>query len=160
MFVSIDYGEDRPYWVGENIMKISKNPGYEAYYAIRRLDDPPFRTDSYPQNDYNPSDPLNSWGQPEHVSEEFFGDCKIFINNDNGGVHINSGIPNKAAYLITTKIGSEKAKQIYYNAMFYLNANSQFTDARSAVEQATRDLYGSGAEFRAVENAFDLVGIY
>lgn len=157
MFASIDYGDNLPYWSAEEIMKIAQTPGYEAYYALRRLDDPPFRTDAYAVNNYNPLDPLNSWGQPEHTSEQYNAGCWPWT--DNGGVHINSGIPNKAAYLITTNIGPAKAKQIYYYAMFYLTATSKFVDARIAVEQATIDLYGTGPELTAVQNAFTTVGI-
>lgn len=155
MFTSIDYGDDRPYWMAENILKNNQGP----YYAMRRLDDPPFRTDSYPENNYNPQDPLNSWGQPEHTSEQYHAGSWPWT--DNGGVHENSGIPNKAAYLITThaSVGVQKAKQIYYYAMFYLSANSQFVDARDAVEQATIDLYGIGQELTVVRAAFDAVGI-
>lgn len=155
MFASIDYGDDLPYWMAENIMKDTKGP----YYAMRRLDDPPFRTDSYPENNYNPKDPLNGWGQPEHTSEQYR--AASWPWTDNGGVHINSGIPNKAAYLITThaNVGAKKAKQIYYYAMFYLSANAQFVDARDAVEQATIDLYGNGKELSVVRTAFDAVGI-
>lgn len=158
MFVSIDYGDTLPYWIGEDIMKIASTPGNKAYYALRRMDDPSFRTDSYPENDYNPSNPLGSWGQPEHTSEQYHAAC--FPWTDNGGVHVNSGIPNKAAYLITINIGAAKAKQIYYHAMFYLSSNSLFVDARDAVEQATIDLYGSGSELSAVRAAFDTVGIW
>lgn len=159
MFASIDYGDDLPYWLAEEIMKIAKIPGKEAYYALRRMDDPPFRTDSYSENDYNPKDALSSWGQPEHTSEQYHANSRPWT--DYGGVHINSGIPNKAAYLITTNtsVGAEKAKQIYYYAMFYLSSNSQFIDARDAVEQATIDLYGSGQEFAVVQAAFNTVGI-
>ncbi|MEP9410256.1 MAG: peptidase M4 family protein [Candidatus Brocadia sp.] len=159
MFVSIDYGDDLPYWLAEEIMKIAKTPGKEAYYAMRRMDDPPFRTDIYPENDYNPKNPLNSWGQPEHTSEQYRAVSRPWT--DYGGVHINSGIPNKAAYLITTNtnVGVEKAKQIYYYAMFYLSPNSQFVDARDAVEQATIDLYGKGPELTVVQSAFAAVGI-
>ncbi len=157
MFVTLDYGDDLPYWSGEEIMKIAETPGYEAYYALRRLDDPPFRTDSYPENDFDSSNPLGSWGQPEHTSEQYIAGCWPWT--DNGGVHINSGIPNKAAYLITTDIGAVKAKQIYYSAMFYLSSNSKFIDGRGAVEQATIDLYGAGAELTSVQTAFDAVGI-
>ncbi|NUO08544.1 MAG: peptidase M4 family protein [Candidatus Brocadia sp.] len=159
MFNSIDYGDDLPYLLSEEIVKIDETPGNEAYYAMRRMDDPSFRSDSYPENDYDPNDPLNSWGQPEHTSEQYNAGC--FPWTDNGGVHINSGIPNKAAYLITLNdnVGSEKAKQIYYYAMFYLSPNSQFVDARDAVEQATKDIYGRGQELIAVQAAFDAVGI-
>ncbi len=140
-------------------MKIAQTPGNEAFYALRRMDDPPFRTDSYPGNDYDPSEPLSSWGQPEHTSEQYLTTRCLGLINDNGGVHINSGIPNKAAYLITLNVGAEKAKQIYYQAMFYLSSNSQFKDARDAVEQATVDLYGRGSELSAVQAAFTAVGI-
>ncbi|GAN32643.1 MAG: peptidase M4 family protein [Candidatus Brocadia sp. AMX2] len=159
IFASIDYGDDLPYWLAEDIMKIAKTPGKEAYYALRRMDDPPFRTDSYPENDYDPKNPLNSWGQPEHTSEQYHAASRPWT--DYGGVHINSGIPNKAAYLIitNTSIGAEKAKQIYYHAMFYLSPNSQFVDARDAVEQATIDLYGKGLELAGVQTAFTAVGI-
>lgn len=157
MFVAIDYGDNFPYQLAEDIMKVAKTPGNEALYALRRMDDPPFQTDSYPENDYDPSDPLASWGQPEHTSEQYHARC--FPWTDNGGVHINSGIPSKAAYLITINIGAAKAKQIYYYAMFYLGPNSQFVDARDAVEQATIDLYGVGSELSAVKTAFDAVGI-
>src|SRR4029079_944922 len=49
--------------------------------------------------------------QPAHM--------KDYVNtiSDNGGVHINSGIPNHAFYLIATQIGGnawEKAGQIWY----------------------------------------------
>lgn len=157
MFAAIDFGDDLPYQIGEEIMKIDETPGYEAYYAMRRMDDPSFRTDGYSKNDYNPNDPLNGWGQPEHTSEQYIAGCWPWT--DNGGVHINSGIPNKAAYLITVHIGADKAKQIYYLAMFYLSSNSTFTVARDAVEQATIDLYGAGPVLAAVQGAFDAVGI-
>ncbi|MBI5445802.1 MAG: peptidase M4 family protein [Deltaproteobacteria bacterium] len=156
MFVTIDAGDLEPYQIGEEIMKIAKTPGYEGYYALRRMDDPPFRTDAYAYNDYVPADPLSGWGQPGHTSEQYIvGTC--LPTNDYGGVHINSGIPNKAAYLITEAIGAAKAQQIYYLAMFYLTSTSGFTAARDAVEQATLDLYPS--DLSAVQNAFTQVGI-
>ena len=156
--VAIRYGDDLPYQIGEDIMKIDETPGNEGYYALRRMDDPPFRTDAYDYNDYDPADPLNSWGQPEHTSEQYIvGSCWPW--NDNGGVHINSGIPNKAAYLIIDAIGATKTEQIYYYGMFNLSATSQFTDARAALELATLDLYGNGPELAAVQAAFDAVGI-
>jgi Zn-dependent metalloprotease len=94
--------------------------------------------------------------QPAHMSEY----RNLSIEQDNGGVHINSGIPNRAAALIIEQIGNQKAGQIYYRALSqYLTRNSQFGDLRKAVEQATRDLYGDGTELQAVHQAFDAVGI-
>ncbi|MDD4237582.1 MAG: M4 family metallopeptidase [Desulfotomaculaceae bacterium] len=80
---------------------------------------------------------------------------------DNGGVHINAGIPNKAAYLIITGVGPEKAAEIYYRAMcYYLTTTSSFVDFANALLQVTTDLYGEGgAEYVTVRNAFISVGI-
>lgn len=160
MFNAMEYGDSSAYLIGHTIMKIATKPNYQAYYALRRMDDPTFRSDAYPENDYNLADPLNNWGQPAHTSEKYVAGCWPWT--DNGGVHINSGIPNKAAYLIVSNpaVGLAKAEQIYYQAMFYLTSDAQFTDGRNAVELATTDLYGSGAELAVVQQAFDTVGIY
>jgi len=104
----------------------------------------------------NPGGDLVLSRQPAHMSEY----RNLDINQDNGGVHINSGIPNRAAAHIIEQIGSEKAAQIYYRALSqYLTRNSQFGDLRKAVEQATKDLYGEGTELQVVRQAFDMVGI-
>jgi Zn-dependent metalloprotease len=82
-------------------------------------------------------------------------------DGDNGGVHVNSGIPNRAAALIIRAIGRDKAERIYYRALStYLTRNSQFTDARVAVVQAAGDLFGrQSAEVTAANQAFDQVGV-
>jgi bacillolysin len=62
--------------------------------------------------------------------------------------------------LIIQAIGREKVERIYYRALTtYLTRNSQFKDARNAVEQAAKDLYGDGNEASVVRQAFDAVGI-
>lgn len=80
---------------------------------------------------------------------------------DNGGVHINSGIPNFAYYKFATAIGKDKAERVYYRALTtYLVRTSQFLDLRLAVIKAAGDLYGAtGAEVAAAKSAFDAVGI-
>ena len=80
---------------------------------------------------------------------------------DNGGVHINSGIPNFAFYKFATVVGRPKAEKVYYQALTkYLTARAQFADLRLAVVQAATDLHGaSSAEVAAVRSAFDAVGI-
>jgi Zn-dependent metalloprotease len=91
--------------------------------------------------------------QPANVSEQYFGD------EDNGGVHINSGIPNFAFFKFAEAVGKDKAETVFYRALvFYLTRSSQFIDARNAVIQATDDLYGS-SEVNAARSAFDQVGI-
>ncbi len=101
-----------------------------------------------------PGDP--SW-QPAHMNE--YQNLPVNAQNDNGGVHINSGIPNKAFYLFAGAVGNAKAEQVYYRALTqYLTASSQFVDCRLAVIQAAQDLYGS-TEADAAASAFDQVGI-
>ncbi|SJZ75812.1 M4 family metallopeptidase, partial [Garciella nitratireducens] len=80
---------------------------------------------------------------------------------DNGGVHINSGIPNKAAYLIAKEIGMKKTAQIYYWALTnYMNMYTDFEQAYHSLEQSAIDLYGEGsAEVGAIKNSFASVGI-
>jgi len=96
----------------------------------------------------------NGW-QPKDMTEFYTGE------QDNGGVHINSGIPNRAYYLVATDIGKDKAEQIYYQALDnYLTVSSQFIDLRLAVLRAAADIHGDGsAEVQAAQSAFDTVGI-
>ncbi|KAF2129149.1 thermolysin family peptidase [Dothidotthia symphoricarpi CBS 119687] len=52
--------------------------------------------------------------QPKHMKDIYTG------SDDNGGVHINSGIPNHAFYLAATAIGGnswEKAGKVWYKTM-------------------------------------------
>ncbi|MCB2293547.1 M4 family metallopeptidase [Clostridium algoriphilum] len=80
--------------------------------------------------------------------------------NDNGGVHTNSGITNKAAYLIAKSIGMAKTAKIYYNAYNYLSYDIDFQGAANAIIQATTDLYGaSSAEVTSVKSAFMTVKV-
>jgi len=104
------------------------------------------------------SDP-HQGGQPADMNEYLY--LPYTEDNDNGGVHINSGIPNKACYLVANQIGREKTEQIYYRTLtYYLTPKSQFIDARNATMQSAADLYGAGsAEYNAVATAFDNVGI-
>ena len=81
------------------------------------------------------------------------------IKYDNGGVHINSGIPNKAAYNTITKLGKEKSEQIYYRALTkYLTRQSNFSDASRALIQSAKDLYGQ-KDADAVKAAWNEVGV-
>lgn len=83
---------------------------------------------------------------------------------DQGGVHINSGIPNYATYLMTDGpggMGRDKAERVVYRAMRqgYLTMNSQFVDYRRGLIRAAKDLFGDGAEAAAIRQSFDTVGI-
>jgi hypothetical protein len=82
-------------------------------------------------------------------------------SEDNGGVHINSGIPNFAFYKLATATTRDKAALIFYKALDdYLTKSSQFVDLRLAVVKAAGDLYGtSSSEATQAGLAFDAVGI-
>lgn len=82
---------------------------------------------------------------------------------DNGGVHINSGIPNYAFYLIATEIGGyswEKSGKIWYNTLGLLEKNSDFQDMADCTFEAAVDLFGTGStEQDAVNKGWSGVGI-
>ncbi len=112
------------------------------------------------------ANPANANGlsiQPTKLSE--YQNLPNTEAGDWGGVHINSGIPNRAAYLLAegpgTGIGRDKTEVIYYRALTtYLQASSQFIDAREALIQSAEDLYGaSSAEVQAVKDAWDAVEV-
>jgi Zn-dependent metalloprotease len=96
--------------------------------------------------------------QPAHM--------KDYVNtiNDNGGVHINSGIPNHAFYVVATELGGyawEKAGQIWYVTLKdKLTSSSKFQDCANLTYQAAADLFGSGSiEHQAVKKGWAEVGI-
>src|SRR6266498_1710853 len=84
---------------------------------------------------------------------------------DNGGVHINSGIPNHAFYLAAVKIGGfawEKAGRIWYDTLrdTHVRPSTGFRSfARLTLINAGR-LFGNGsAEQQAVREAWHEVGV-
>lgn len=95
------------------------------------------------------------------------GHMRDFVHSyqDNGGVHINSGIPNHAFYLAALALGGnawEKAGRIWYEALrdSKLRPNSGFrTFARLTVANAGR-LYGlNSPEQRAIHDSWLTVGV-
>gem|GEM_PF-409252 len=112
-----------------------------------------------------PGDALRSlaeptlYGQPAHMTEYYeLADTKA---EDWGGVHINSGIPNKAAYNIASNIGMEKTAKIYYRALTeYMHADTNFEQATYCLMQAATDLFGKDSnEVTAIKNSFASVGV-
>lgn len=91
------------------------------------------------------------------------GTMEEFVNTtgDNGGVHVNSGIPNNAFYRVATAIGRSRASAIWYKALTsYLTSSSEFVDGRIATLSAAKQLFGEpSAEVTAVRNAWDAVGV-
>lgn len=98
-------------------------------------------------------------GQPDNMSDyQNYPDTSSY---DNGGVHINSGIPNKAAYNIASLIGMEKTAKIYYRALTnYMSTYTDFEGAKNCLVQAAVDLYGpNSVEAADVNAAFNNVGV-
>ncbi|KEI99384.1 peptidase M4 [Clostridium botulinum A2B3 87] len=102
--------------------------------------------------------------QPAHMKDY----RSMDIRYDNGGVHVNSGIINHAAYLIADeveKLGVENSKDImaklFYTANCYeWDETTNFSKCRNDLIKVTKDLYGENSKYvQIVENAFDKVGI-
>ncbi|WP_328938567.1 M4 family metallopeptidase [Streptomyces tauricus] len=91
-------------------------------------------------------------------------DDYVRTGRDNGGVHINSGIPNHAFYLAATALGGqawERAGKIWYSVLTggELDSKASFSDfARLTLAQA-RALFGEGEELQAVTKAWEQVGV-
>jgi Zn-dependent metalloprotease len=86
------------------------------------------------------------------------------IDSDNGGVHINSGIPNKAFYLLAMELGGyswEKAGKIWYVTLRdKLRERSNFNMAARFTFETAGELYGRRSkEQNAVKKAWSSVGI-
>lgn len=138
--------DDANWTMGEQVVK---SPPFPTR-VLRSLEDPNLGV-------YDPREPLNGVGQPATVDE--YARLPNSRDADNGGVHINSGIPNHAAYWLAQAIGREQTGQIYYRALTqYLQPSSDFGEAAAATVRAAQDLYGAeGAT--AARAAFGRVGI-
>ncbi|MBD1940964.1 peptidase M4 family protein [Coleofasciculus sp. FACHB-712] len=83
---------------------------------------------------------------------------------DNGGVHINSGIANRAFYLAAVEIGGyawEKAGKIWYIALRdRLRSRANFKRAANTLITVAGELYGEGSkEQNAVRKGWQEVGV-
>ena len=99
--------------------------------------------------------------QPGHTDDfvEMPNDGSPF--NDNGGVHYNSGIPNRAYYLMVQSIGRKAAEQIVYRALTEkLESDSGFEDFRTASLEVARELWGEDSpEYQGANESFAAVGL-
>lgn len=130
---------DRDDWlIGEDVIRSGD--------ALRNMQNP--------HNNASTGDFGGGW-QPDHYNEIYTGSL------DNGGVHINSGITNRAYYLFATATSKNIAERVYYRALTtYLTRSSQFSDLRAAVLQSANDLYSSNPNVATqAASAFDQVGI-
>ena len=96
--------------------------------------------------------------QPDHMKKLYKG------QQDNGGVHINSGIPNKAFYLAAAALSPQghswdKAGPIWYETLCNrLRPNSGFADCAKLTIDVAKQLQGAAAA-TAVRKAWRAVGL-
>ncbi|TDH18410.1 peptidase M4 family protein [Segetibacter sp. 3557_3] len=95
--------------------------------------------------------------QPDHMSKY------DRTTSDNGGVHINSGIPNKAFYLAAIGLGGkawERAGNIWYQALIdpRLTATAQFQDFADITADVAGKLYDESVQAIIIK-AWKSVGI-
>lgn len=109
---------DADWLIGNDIM------GPELYgEALRSMKAPGTAYDNYIMG----KDP-----QPDHMTRYYYG------ANDNQGVHINSGIPNRVFYLVAMDIGTDKAALIWYSTLQRLWPNALFGDFAYMVADSAR----------------------
>jgi hypothetical protein len=104
--------------------------------------------------------PGTAYDDPKLGKDPQVGSYKDFIHttNDNGGVHINSGIPNRAFQLAATSIGgssAEGAGRIWYAALTGTDVgpNTDFAGFAAATVAA------AGPHADAVRQAWTTVGV-
>jgi Zn-dependent metalloprotease len=96
--------------------------------------------------------------QPAHMKDY------RHMTQDNGGVHINSGIPNHAFFVVAMEMGGyawEKAGKIWYVTLRdRLRSSSSFQRAANLTFHVAGELFGTGShEQQAVRKGWTEVGI-
>jgi Zn-dependent metalloprotease len=140
-----------------------KNSGWMV--GVEATVNPPLRNMADPHQGL-PSCPGTPFAQPKHMDEYVV----LGPDSDHGGVHCNSGIPNRALYLLAeglsaeglgASVGRQHAEQIVYYALTQLlHQSDQFLDVRRQMIVAAQVKYGAGSpDVAAVGKAFDSVGI-
>ncbi|MBF4601526.1 M4 family metallopeptidase [Frigoribacterium sp. VKM Ac-1396] len=104
-------------------------------------------------------DVLGKDPQPGHL------DDYVETTDDNGGVHLNSGIPNRAFYLVAEALGGEawvRAGQIWYDTLTggALPTEATFAQFATATVEAAATRYGAESdEARATSAGWQGVGV-
>ncbi|HEX8346001.1 MAG TPA: M4 family metallopeptidase [Actinoplanes sp.] len=99
--------------------------------------------------------------QPGHMDD--YVELPDTDEGDFGGVHINSGIPNRAFYLVATAIGGnswDAAGHIWFESLRACAHLTQFAEFADTTHRKAGELYGDGsAERQAVADAWNTVGV-
>ena len=95
--------------------------------------------------------------QPGHMKDYYH------YPDDNHGVHVNSGILNKAFYLTSKEIGTDKAGLIWYNSLQNLWATAIFNSAVRVIIRQAGILADTGkvpkGSAQVIRSAFKAVGL-
>jgi Zn-dependent metalloprotease len=133
---------DRADWlIGREVLV-----GAPTRSAVRDMEHP---GTAFSDDPYLGSDP-----QPAHMSKLYRG------QSDNGGVHINSGIPNRAFVLSAKALGGnawDAAGRIWYDTMLRLPRRCEFQECAELCVQ-TAAAFGADAA-QAVRQAWAKVGV-
>jgi Zn-dependent metalloprotease len=104
---------------------------------------------------------LGKDSQPAHMKE--FVSLPLTADGDYGGVHINSGIPNRAFYEVAKLIGGnawERPGKIWYSSLLKSGRSTNFNEFAQTTFDVAGDLYGAGKEEQeAVRKGWEVVGI-
>jgi Zn-dependent metalloprotease len=96
-------------------------------------------------------DVLGKDPQPAHMRDF------VHTDDDDGGVHLNSGIPNRAFYLVADRLGGnawDRAGRIWYDALGSgLRPTTDFATFAAATLSAAQARYGDGSEESAAVRA-------
>lgn len=107
-----------------------------------------------------------AFGDPDSMTSTLYSDLPVTHDFwDNGGVHANSGVGNKAAFLMTdggtfggktvTGLGIQKAARIWYDAALALTSASEYRTLYNVLQQACANAVG-GAEAVTVEDCVEV----
>jgi Zn-dependent metalloprotease len=95
--------------------------------------------------------------QPAHMKDY------VKTKEDNGGVHINSGIPNRAFYLAAVEIGGfswDKICKIWFDSLDRTTEKTDFEDFAIITFRTAENMYGNNSdEAKAVAKSWSEVGI-
>lgn len=95
--------------------------------------------------------------QPDHMDNYYSGSA------DNQGVHINSGIPNKAFYLTALEIGIDDCALIWFETLKVLWRTSNFNDMLENLLKVSKKLSNDGKvdekSSEVITNSFFEVGL-
>jgi Zn-dependent metalloprotease len=102
---------------------------------------------------------LGKDSQPAHMRDF------VRTTSDNGGIHINTGIPNRAFYLVATALGGyawERAGRIWYESLRdpQLHPDARLGDFADVTHTTAQRLYSElSDEALAVKYGWDIVGV-